>query len=64
MHLWNDYEGKTIADVYSVGSLLRSEGRSALFALTTGPEAPAIIRITESINDEGQMLAPRRRVEQ
>ena len=62
MHLWNDYEGKTIADVYSVGSLLRSEGRSALFALTTGPEAPAIIRITESINDEGQMLACWRRV--
>ena len=62
MQLWNDYEGKVIAEVYSVGALLRPEGRSALFELTKGPDAPAIIRLTESLNDEGLMLAAWRRV--
>jgi serine/threonine protein kinase len=62
MQLWNDYEGKTIADVYSLGPLVRPEGRSALFALSDGADAPAIIRLTEAINDEGQMLACWRRV--
>ena len=57
MHLWNDYEGKTIADTLSLGQLVRPEGRSALFALSNGADAPALIRITESINDESQMLA-------
>ena len=62
MQLWNDYEGKTIADVYSLGTLLRPEGRSALFSLPEGAEAPAMIRLTESLNDESQMLACWRRV--
>ncbi|GAC1421486.1 MAG: hypothetical protein NVSMB62_16470 [Acidobacteriaceae bacterium] len=62
MQLWNDYEGKTIADTYTIGQLLRPEGRSALFALSGTTEAPAIIRLTESLNDEGQMLACWRRV--
>lgn len=57
MQLWNDYEGKTIAGVYTLGPLLRPEGRSALFSLPTGKDAPAILRLTESLNDEGQMLA-------
>jgi hypothetical protein len=57
MQLWNDYEGKTIADVYPLGPLLRPEGRSALFALAGGADAPAIIRLTEALNDEGEMLA-------
>ncbi len=57
MHLWNDYEGKTIADTLSLGQLVRPEGRSALFALSNGADAPGLIRITESINDESQMLA-------
>ena len=62
MQLWNDYEGKTIADTYSLGQLLRPEGRSALFALPQGTDSPAVIRITESINDEGLMLANWKRV--
>jgi nucleoid-associated protein YgaU len=62
MQLWNDYEGKTIADTYSLGPLLRPEGRSALFALPKGEEAPAVIRLTESIDDEGQILASWKRV--
>ncbi|HEX9200440.1 MAG TPA: hypothetical protein VF865_12830 [Acidobacteriaceae bacterium] len=57
MQLWNDYEGKTIANKYPLGALVRPEGRSALFQLSTGAEAPAIIRLTEAINDERQMLA-------
>ena len=64
MHLWNDYEGKTIANIFSLGSLVRPEGRSALFALSGGAEAPALIRLTESINDESQMLACWSRVSQ
>ncbi len=56
MQLWNDYEGKTIAEVFSLGPLLRPEGRSALFLLAGGAEAPAVIRLTEALNDECQML--------
>jgi hypothetical protein len=57
MQLWNDYEGKTIAGKYPLGPLVRPEGRSALFQVSAGVEAPATIRLTEAINDEGQMLA-------
>ena len=64
MQLWNDYEGKTIAGKYPLGPLVRPEGRSALFQLSAGVEAPAIIRLTEAINDEGQMLACWSRVAQ
>jgi eukaryotic-like serine/threonine-protein kinase len=64
MLLWNDYEGKTIANTFSLGPLVRPEGRSALFALAKGDEAPALIRLTESINDESQMLACWSRVSQ
>lgn len=64
MQLWNDYEGKTIANTFSLGPLVRPEGRSALFALSKGAEAPALIRLTESINDESQMLACWSRVSQ
>lgn len=62
MQLWNDYEGKTIADTYSLGQLLRPEGRSALFSLPQGAEAPAVIRLTESIQDEGLILSNWKRV--
>jgi len=62
MLLWNDYEGKTIAGGYSLGQLLRPEGRSALFELTQGADSPAVIRLTESINDESQLMANWKRV--
>ncbi len=62
MLLWNDYEGKTIAGGYSLGQLLRPEGRSALFELTQGADSPAIIRLTESINDESQLMTNWKRV--
>ncbi|RXH54835.1 protein kinase [Granulicella sibirica] len=62
MQLWNDYEGKTIAGVYTIGRLLRPEGRSAFFEITNGPEASSVMRITESLNDEEQMLERWRKV--
>ena len=64
MQLWNDYEGKTIADAYTLGPLLRPEGRTALFTLPKGVDGPSIVRLTESLNDEGQMLTCWRRVSQ
>jgi hypothetical protein len=57
MLLWNDYEGKTIDGKYLLGPLLGPEGRSALFAVAEGAETPSAIAITESLNDEQQMLA-------
>lgn len=55
MQLWNDYEGKTIAEKYELGPLLGPEGRSALFSLKDS--AAGTIAITESLNDEEQMVA-------
>jgi hypothetical protein len=64
MHLWNDYEGKTIAEAYPLEKLLRPEGRSAFFATKTGTGTPNIIRLTESLNDEHEMLERWRQVSQ
>jgi hypothetical protein len=57
MHLWNDYEGKTVAGQWTLGRLLRTEGRSALFAATheaqqTREGQPATLRLTEALNDQ------------
>lgn len=57
MLLWNDYEGMTIDGKYKLGSLLGPQGRSALFAVAEGTETPSAIAVTESLNDEEQMLA-------
>lgn len=62
MQLWNDYEGKKIAEAYTLGKLFRPEGRTALFTLPEGLDGPSIVRLTESLNDEGQMLTCWRRV--
>jgi hypothetical protein len=51
MHLWNDYEGKTVAGQWTLGRLLRTEGRSALFA-TTHEAQPVTLRLTEALNDQ------------
>jgi len=61
MHLWSDYEGKTI-DCYSLGQLIRPEGRSAFFFTRTGTGAPDVIRLTESLNDEAEMIERWRQV--
>jgi hypothetical protein len=62
MHLWSDYEGKTIAGAYPLGGLIRPEGRSAFFSTSNGTGVPAVIRLTESLNDEGEMLERWRQV--
>ncbi|WP_419806150.1 hypothetical protein [Terriglobus sp.] len=54
MHLWTEYEGNTLAG-YSLGRLSRSEGRSAFF-ITTAEGQPALLRLTESHFDEGELI--------
>ncbi|MEO6802384.1 MAG: SPOR domain-containing protein [Granulicella sp.] len=56
MRLWNDYEGTTIAEAYPIEKLIRPEGRSAFFSTKNGTGVPAVIRLIESINDEGEIL--------
>jgi hypothetical protein len=62
MYLWNDYEGKTIAEAYPIGKLIRPEGRSAFFTTSNGTGTPAVLRLTESLNDETEMVERWRRV--
>ncbi len=62
MHLWNDYEGKTIAEAYPLERLLRPEGRSAFFVTGDASGAPQVIRLTETLNDETEMLERWRQV--
>ena len=62
MKLWNDYEGKVIAEAYPLKKLLRPEGRSAFFQTSAEDGAADVIRITESLNDEHEMLERWRQV--
>ena len=64
MHLWNDYEGQTIAEAYPLEKLLRPEGRSAFFVTKNDAGARNVIRLTESLNDEHEMLERWRQVSQ
>ena len=52
MQLWNDYEGATLAGKWTLGRLLRTEGRSASFSTTNPDGRAAVIRITEALNDQ------------
>jgi eukaryotic-like serine/threonine-protein kinase len=52
MNFWNDYEGKTLDDKYPLEKLLYPEGRSGFFATSNGTGTPAVVRMTESLNDE------------
>ncbi len=56
MHLWTDYEGRMVAGKYPLRTLLRSEGRSAFFATVDASGAPVVLRLTETLNDEGIWL--------
>ncbi len=64
MHLWNDYEGTTIAGRWTLGRLLRTEGRSALFA-TERPDGggSAVLRLTEALNDQAVLGARYRAIQ-
>ena len=56
MDLWTEYEGKAIAGNYQLGSLLRSEGRSAFFRIGGGVQKEAVMRLTEAHFDQEEML--------
>ncbi|HMH16312.1 MAG TPA: hypothetical protein VK578_24655 [Edaphobacter sp.] len=56
MQLWNDYEGRTIADIFPLTKLLAPEGRSAFFSTTNGTGTPAVIRLIEAHFDEAEIL--------
>lgn len=57
MQLWNEYEGRIVADQFPLKKLLEPEGRSAFFATTNGSGAPAVIRLIEAHFDEPEILA-------
>ncbi len=63
MHLWNDYENTTLAGQWTLGRLLRTEGRSALFATTRADGKPAVLRLTESLNDQAVLQARYRAIQ-
>ena len=52
MPLWNEIEGKTLADGLTLRTLLRSEGRTAWFATTDPQGQPAVVSVFEALNDE------------
>jgi eukaryotic-like serine/threonine-protein kinase len=56
MQLWNDYEGRTIAESYPLEKLIRPEGRSAFFSTSNGTGTPAVIRLIEAHFDESEIL--------
>lgn len=56
MHLWNEYEGRIVADQFPLVKLLEPEGRSAFFS-TTDSGKPAVIRLIEAHFDEPEILA-------
>jgi eukaryotic-like serine/threonine-protein kinase len=62
MYLWNDYEGKILAG-FPLHRLLRTEGRSGFFLTDTPEGRPAVIRLTESLNDDERMAARYRGVQ-
>jgi eukaryotic-like serine/threonine-protein kinase len=52
MNFWNDYEGKTLDEKYPLEKLLYPEGRSGFFTTSNGTGTPAVVKLTESLNDE------------
>jgi hypothetical protein len=56
MQLWNEYEGRIVADQFPLKTLLEPEGRSAFFATTNGSGAAAVIRLIEAHFDEPEIL--------
>lgn len=57
MQLWNEYEGRIVADQFPLKTLLEPEGRSAFFSTTNGSGAPAVLRLIEAHFDEPEILA-------
>jgi hypothetical protein len=57
MYLWNDYEGSLLAGAFPLEKLLRTEGRSAFFSTRDRSGNPAVIRLTEALNDQDVLRA-------
>ncbi len=57
MQLWNEYEGRIVADQFPLKKLLEPEGRSAFFSTINGSGAPAVIRLIEAHFDEPEILS-------
>ncbi|WP_158750208.1 hypothetical protein [Acidobacterium sp. S8] len=53
--MWSDFESDVVEGRYSLGKLVRSEGRCGWFE-TKFDEQPAVISLTESLNDEAALL--------
>ena len=62
MNLWTEYEGKTVDDAYTLGKLLRSEGRNGFFRTSDTTGHAAVIRLTEAHFDEAEQLQRWRQV--
>ena len=62
MQLWTEYEGRKIAGAYTLGKLLRSEGRNGFFATADTAGKAAVIRLTEPHYDEDELLKRWRQV--
>jgi serine/threonine protein kinase len=56
MQLWTEYEGRKIAETYTLGKLLRSEGRNGFFSTADTSGQAAVIRLTEAHYDEDELL--------
>jgi eukaryotic-like serine/threonine-protein kinase len=55
--LWTDLEGRELPGGWRMRRLMRPEGRNAWFE-ATGPDGkPAIVSLTETLNDEDELLA-------
>ena len=52
MNFWNDYEGKILDDKFPLEKLLYPEARSGFFTTSNGTGTPAVVRLTESLNDD------------
>jgi eukaryotic-like serine/threonine-protein kinase len=62
MQLWTEYEGRKIEGTYTLGKLLRSEGRNGFFATSDTTGNAAVIRLTEAHYDEDELLQRWRQV--
>lgn len=57
MMLWTDLEGRELMGRWRLARLVRPEGRNAWFE-ATGPDGkPAMVSLTEALNDEDELLA-------
>ena len=61
MEFWNDYEGNTVADL-PLHKLLRPEGRSAFFSTVEPDGTPAVLRLTESLHDQDELVERLRQI--